>query len=355
MPQQLFVPYMAFFVLDMLGMDLKAYTPIPFLKKEEIVAVGNYYSIVLQAMSLNNDFEIYGPLPVPHQDNYHMLIVSFKKPYKRVQDQRAVDEQGMGVGMLMIIYDAICDQKVKYGHRNISLVLKEFLKNIDDLSEINKQSLHELSEDLMESVILDEQIRAKSIDDVVRDIASRFNTIQTLCRLLSKRIKLGIISSDAFSYNMLIQALFHYQNIDFIYELSRNEYVTRIDTYYMRVVLNMLFDLNTVAGLEFFREIDYYLYIASVLKEDSIDQHLANIAALVEKNPQAQLIFVTLESVESISIEVKKKLYAQLGNKKNMQLIFSVGDTFRALDNAIFLIFNDIMQMRSLLDKSRTL
>ncbi|MHA1778682.1 MAG: hypothetical protein ACTSYN_03830, partial [Candidatus Heimdallarchaeaceae archaeon] len=289
MPQQLFVPYLAFFTLDKMGMDLRSYIPFPFMSKEEIVAIGNYYSVVLQAISKQSDFDIYGPLPLPHHENYHLLLVSFKKANTMVKDKRATDAQGMGIGMLLIIYDALCDQKVKYGHTNIRLVLKDFLDEINDLSEINDHRLKELSKDLMESVLLDEQIRAKTIDDVVRDIASRFNTIQTLCRLLSKRTKIGVISSDSFAYNIMIQALFHYQNIDFIYELTRNECVTRIDTYYMRVILTLLFDLETIAGLNYLRDIDYYLYIASLASGKNVNKHISNVKKLIVKNSRAKL------------------------------------------------------------------
>ena len=250
---------------------------------------------------------------------------------------------------MLIIYDKQCDQKVKYGHSKIFDTVETFLQQFTDVDQIDDKSLISLSENLIENILLDEQIKSKSLEDVVRDIASRFNTIQQISNLLNRRTKIGIITSDSLSYNLIIQSLFHYQNIDFIYEFSRNEYITRIDTYFMRIVLTLLFDLETIAGKEYFREMDYYIYLASCEDVTSAARHIRNIDELRKSDPQSKIFMVTIEKADKINLNVKKSLFAESERRKNVQLMITVGDLFRTLDNAIYLILNDVLEIRNIL------
>ena len=185
--------------------------------------------------------------------------------------------------------------------------------------------------------------------EIVRDIASRFNTIQQISHLLNRRTKIGIISSDTLSYNLIIQSLFHYQNIDFIYQLDRNEFITRIDTYFMRIVLTLLFDLEMIEGIDFFREMDYYVYIASCEEEGSCQKHIDNIDTMFKQDRNAKIFLVTTERAEQLSLEKKKYLFQESEKRKNLKLMISVGDVFRTLDNAIYLILSDILELRKII------
>ncbi len=347
MSSPLFVPYISLLALDETGMTLRSSIPMPDVSKDEIIGIGNFYSPVIGAAS--PQLEVYGPLPIPHFEKYHLLIVSFRKYDSGLRDPRSKLENDVGFCQLLIFYSKDCDQKVKFGHTQIFSTIENFLKKFEDVQEIRDTSLLELSEGLIENVLLDEQIKSKSIEDIVRDIASRFNTIQQISQLLNRRTKIGIISSDALSYNLIIQALFHYQNIDFIYQLDRNEYITRIDTYFMRIVLTLLFDLEQVAGKEFFREIDYYIYLASCEDEESTERHIQNIDELREDAPGAQVYFVTIEKAADLTLKIKKYLYTETEKRKKLKLMISVGDNFRTLDNAIYLILNDILELRNIL------
>ena len=347
MSSPLFVPYISLLALDESGMTLRSSITMPDISKDEIIGIGNFYSPVIGAASPL--LEIYGPLPIPHFEKYHLLIVSFRKYDSGLRDPRSKLENDVGFCQLLVFYSKDCDQKVKFGHSQIFTTIEDFLKKFEDVQEIQDDNLLELSESLIENVLLDEQIKSKSIEDIVRDIASRFNTIQLISQLLNRRTKIGIISSDALSYNLIIQALFHYQNIDFIYQLDRNEYITRIDTYFMRIVLTLLFDLEQVAGKEFFREIDYYIYLASCEDEESTERHIQNIDELRKDDPRAQVYFVTMEKAADLPLKIKKYLYAETEKRKKLKLMISVGDIFRTLDNAIYLILNDILELRNIL------
>ncbi|MCG3226196.1 MAG: hypothetical protein H7645_04695 [Candidatus Heimdallarchaeota archaeon] len=347
MTATLFVPYVSLMVLDETGMSLRCHVPIPDVPAEEIMGIGNFYSTVISASSPS--LEIYGPLPIPHFGNYHLLIVSFRKFDSEVKDPRAMYNKKLAMCQLLIFYDKNCDQIVKYGHSQIYFTINEFLNQFEDVKEITDKNMIELSEELIENVLLDDQIKAKSIEDVVRDIASRFNTIQQVSHLLNRRTKIGIVTSDSLSYNLIIQALFHFQNIDFIYQLDRNEYITRIDTYFMRIVLTLLFDLEKIAGQDYFRDIDYYIYLASCEDEESTKRHLENIHSLMESDPKATIYFVTKEQAEELNLTIKKTLYNETEKRKNLKLMISIGDVFRTLDNSIYLILNDILELRNIL------
>jgi len=347
MTSKLFVPYISLMVLDETGMSLRCHVPIPDVPVEEIMGIGNFYSTVISASSPN--LEIYGPLPIPHFGNYHLLIVSFRKYDSGVKDPRALYNNDLAMCQFLIFYDKNCDEIVKYGHSRIFFTINQFLSQFEDVQEISDKHMISLSEMLIENVLLDDQIKSKSIEDIVRDIASRFNTIQQVSHLLNRRTKIGIITSDSLSYNLIIQALFHFQNIDFIYQLDRNEYITRIDTYFMRIVLTLLFDLERIAGQDYFREMDYYIYLASCEDEKSTKRHLENITSLVESDPKSTIYFVTRERAEELKLNIKKTLYTETEKRKNLKLMISIGDVFRTLDNSIYLILNDILELRNIL------
>ncbi len=347
MTSYLFVPYIALLVLDDTGMSLRCTNPIPEISKEEIMGIGNFYSPVVSASSPN--LEIYGPLPIPHFEKYHLLIVTFRKKDSLVVDPRTKYKVSLSFCQLLIFYKKECDEKVKFGHSQIYTTVDIFLQEFDDVASIGDNELLKLSEMLIENVLLDDQIKSKSIEDIVRDIASRFNTIQQISNLLNRRTKIGIISSDSLSYNLIIQALFHFQNIDFIYQLDRNEFITRIDTYFMRIVLTLLFDAEKIVGKDFFREMDYYVYLASCEEEQSCKSHIENIDSLFERDPKAKVYFVTTERAEQLPLAHKKYLFEESEKRKNLKLMISVGDVFRTLDNAIYLILNDILELRKII------
>ncbi len=347
MSSNLFIPYISLLVLDDAGMSLRSSIPIPDIPSEEIMGIGNFYSPVISASSPH--LEIYGPLPIPHFPLYHLLIVSFKKPDSQIKDQRLLFNNESAMCQILIFYDKQCDQKVKFGHNQIYTTIEGFLQQFDDVQEISDEMLLYLGESLTENVILDEQIRSKTIEEIVREIASRFNTIQQISHLLNRRTKIGIITSDSLAYNIIIQALFQYQNIDFIYQLDRNEYITRIDTYFMRIVLTLLFDLEEIAGKDFFREMDYYIYLASCEDAETTSRHIKNIDELRENDPTARYFFVTIERAEELELNIKKSLFNEAERRKNLKLIVSISDIFRSLDNAIYLILNDILELRNIL------
>jgi hypothetical protein len=328
-------------------MNLRSSILIPDVSEAEILGIGNFYSPVISASSPH--LEIYGPLPIPHFERYHLLIVSFRKYDSKLSDPRLLYNNELAMCQLLIFYEKNCDQIVKFGHNQIFNTLAEFLEGFEDIQDVKEENLVELSENLIENVLLDDQIRSKSVEDIVRDIASRFNTIQQVSSLLNRRTKIGIVTSDAFSYNLIIQALFHFQNIDFIYQLDRNEYITRIDTYFMRIVLTLLFDLERIAGRDYFRDIDYYIYLASCEDDPSTIRHIKNIEELRKDDPKAQIFFVTAEKAEELPLKIKKALFTEAEKRKNLQLMISVGDVFRTLDNAIYLILNDILELRNIL------
>lgn len=347
MTDTLFIPYISLLVLDEMGMTLRSSIPNPDISREEIMGMGNFYSPVISASSPN--LEIYGPLPIPHFRKYHLLIVSFRKADSENRVMRSKATDNLSYCQLLIIYDKQCDQKVKFGHSKIFDTVESFLQQFTEINQITDSSLISLSETLIENILLDEQIKSKSIEDVVRDIASRFNTIQQISNLLNRRTKIGIITSDSLSYNLIIQSLFHYQNIDFIYEFSRNEYISRIDTYFMRIVLTLLFDLETIAGKEYFREMDYYIYLASCEDITSASRHIRNIDELRKRDPKSKIYLVTFERAEKIDLSVKKALFAESERRENVQLMITVGDLFRTLDNAVYLILNDVLALRNIL------
>ncbi len=347
MTSSLFVPYIALLVLDDTGMSLRSTSPIPEISNEEIIGIGNFYSPVVSASSPN--LEIYGPLPIPHFEKYHLLIVTFRKKDSLVIDPRTKYKESLSFCQLLIFYKKECDEKVKFGHGQIYTTVNIFLQEFDDVATIDDNELLKLSELLIENVLLDEQIKSKSIENIVRDIASRFNTIQQISNLLNRRTKIGIISSDSLSYNLIIQALFHYQNIDFIYQLDRNEFVTRIDTYFMRIVLTLLFDSEKIVGKEYFREMDYYIYLASCEEQETCKSHIENMDSLLGRDPKAKIFFVTAERAEQLPLEYKKYLFHETEKRKNVKLMISVGDIFRTLDNAIYLILNDILELRKII------
>ncbi len=347
MTDTLFIPYVSLLVLDEMGMTLRSSIPNPDISKEEIMGMGNFYSPVISASSPN--LEIYGPLPIPHFGKYHLLIVSFRKADSENRVMRSKASNNMSFCQLLIIYDKQCDQKVKFGHSKIYDTVESFLQQYTDIIQISDNNLISLSESLIENILLDEQIKSKGLENIVRDISSRFNTIQQISNLLNRRTKIGIITSDSLSYNLIIQSLFHYQNIDFIYEFSRNEFVSRIDTYFMRIVLTLLFDLETIAGKEYFREMDYYIYLASCEDITSATRHIRNIDELKKRDPKSKIFLVTFEKAENIDLKVKKALFAETERRKNVQLMITVGDLFRTLDNAIYLILNDVLELRNIL------
>ena len=90
MSSPLFVPFIALLVLDDTGMTLRCANPIPDISNEEIIGIGNFYSPVVSASSPH--LEIYGPLPIPHHEKYHLLIVTFRKNDSLVHDPRAKDK-----------------------------------------------------------------------------------------------------------------------------------------------------------------------------------------------------------------------------------------------------------------------
>jgi len=347
MTSSLFVPYIALLVLDETGMSLRSTSPIPEISREEIIGIGNFYSPVVSASSPN--LEIYGPLPIPHFEKYHLLIVTFRKKDSQVVNPRAKYQESLSFCQLLIFYKKECDEKVKFGHGQIYTTVDIFLQKYDDVTTITDDELLILSEMLIENILLDDQIKSKSIEDIVRDIASRFNTIQQISNLLNRRTKIGIISSDSLSYNLVIQSLFHFQNIDFIYQLDRNEFITRIDTYFMRIVLTLLFDTEKIVGKEYFREMDYYVYLASFDDQETCKRHIKNIDSLFERDPQAKIFFISAERAEQLPLEYKKYLFNETERRKNLKLMISVGDVFRTLDNAIYLILNDILELRKII------
>ncbi|MHA1224483.1 MAG: hypothetical protein ACTSP3_14750 [Candidatus Heimdallarchaeaceae archaeon] len=347
----LFVPYLSLLVLDDDGLSLRSSMKNEVISKAEIIGIGNFYSPVISASS--PQLEIYGPLPIPHFEKYHLLIVSFRKLDTKLINPRTKFNGNLAFCQLLVFYNKEADQTVKFGHNRIFKTIEEFLSRFDDIQQITEKELHKLSENLIENVLLDENIKSKSIEDIVRDFASRFNTIQQISSLLNRRTKVGIITSDSFLYNLIIQSLFHYQNIDFIYQFDRNEYVTRIDTYFMRIVLTLLFDLEIIAGKEFFREMDYYIYVASCENNESTSRHIQNIDSLRKSDTLAKFFFVTTEKSEDLPLETKKYLFNEIERRKNIDLLVSIGDTYRTLDNAIYLVLNDILELRNILSRKK--
>jgi hypothetical protein len=117
----------------------------------------------------------------------------------------------------------------------------------------------------------------------------------------------------------------------------------------MRIVLTLLFDLERIAGRDYFRDIDYYIYLASCEDDPSTIRHIKNIEELRKDDPKAQIFFVTAEKAEELPLKIKKALFTEAEKRKNLQLMISVGDVFRTLDNAIYLILNDILELRNIL------
>ena len=195
MDYTLFVPYLALFVLEDEGMELRAFTPIPEMALEELSALGNYYSVILQGLS--SSLELYGPLPIPHHPQYHVLVTGFKKYDSRQKNPRAMDKQGLALGQFLIIYKKEADRLVKFGYSKIISSIKRYLEEVEDINKINNNKLRMLVENLTENILLDEQIRSKTIEEIVRDLANRLNTIQMISYLINKRIKIGFVSFSA--------------------------------------------------------------------------------------------------------------------------------------------------------------
>lgn len=349
MPGTLFLPYISLLVLDETGMELRKTVSIPDIPNEEITALGNFYSTVVSSATTPN-LQVYGPLPIPHHDQYHLLVASFRKKDSKVKDQRAITKAGLAVCELLIFYHKGSDQQAKFGHNRIYETVEFFLQKYEDIQQIKGKDLETLSEDLIENILLDEQIESKRIEDIVRDIANRFHNIQMLTQLLNRRIKIGVISADTVAYNILIQSLFHFQNIDFIYELTRNEYVVRIDTLFMRIVMSLLFDSDKIAGIEFFKDINYYLYIGSFEDLKAAERHIKNLETISQNSPSTKIFMITIETAEKLPLDVKKYLYKEARSRENLTLMISIGDVFRTLDNSVFMILNDILKIRSLIE-----
>ncbi|MCG3224116.1 MAG: hypothetical protein H7647_06590 [Candidatus Heimdallarchaeota archaeon] len=117
----------------------------------------------------------------------------------------------------------------------------------------------------------------------------------------------------------------------------------------MRIVLTLLFDLETIAGKEYFREMDYYIYLASCEDITAAKRHLRNIDELKKRDPKSKIFLVTFEKAENIDLKVKKALFAESERRKDVQLMITVGDLFRTLDNALYLILNDVLELRNIL------
>jgi hypothetical protein len=117
----------------------------------------------------------------------------------------------------------------------------------------------------------------------------------------------------------------------------------------MRIVLTLLFGTGQIVGKEYFREMDYYVYIASCEEDRDCKRHIENIDSLFERDPKAKIFFVTAERAEQLPLELKKFLFHETERRKNLKLMISVGDIFRTLDNAIYLILNDILELRKII------
>jgi hypothetical protein len=117
----------------------------------------------------------------------------------------------------------------------------------------------------------------------------------------------------------------------------------------MRIVLTLLFDSDKIVGKEYFREMDYYVYLASFEDQETCKRHIKNIDSLFERDPQAKIFFISAERAEQLPLEHKKYLFNETERRKNLKLMISVGDIFRTLDNAIYLILNDILELRKII------
>ena len=104
-----------------------------------------------------------------------------------------------------------------------------------------------------------------------------------------------------------------------------------------------------IEGIDFFREMDYYVYIASCEEEGSCQKHIDNIDTMFKQDRDAKIFLVTTERAEQLSLEKKKYLFQESENRKNLKLMISVGDVFRTLDNAIYLILSDILELRKII------
>jgi hypothetical protein len=69
----------------------------------------------------------------------------------------------------------------------------------------------------------------------------------------------------------------------------------------------------------------------------------------MENDPKATIYFVTTERADELNLTIKKTLFAETEKKKKLKLMISIGDVFRTLDNSIFLILNDILELRNIL------
>jgi hypothetical protein len=69
----------------------------------------------------------------------------------------------------------------------------------------------------------------------------------------------------------------------------------------------------------------------------------------MESDPKATIYFVTKERAEELNLTIKKTLYNETEKRKKLKLMISIGDVFRTLDNSIYLILNDILELRNIL------
>ncbi|MHA1592496.1 MAG: hypothetical protein ACTSUP_08500, partial [Candidatus Heimdallarchaeaceae archaeon] len=74
-----------------------------------------------------------------------------------------------------------------------------------------------------------------------------------------------------------------------------------------------------------------------------------NVDELIKLDPKSKIFLVTFEKSENLDLKVKKALFTESDRRKNVQLMITVGDLFRTLDNAIYLILNDVLELRNIL------
>jgi len=338
---------LAVLVLDDLGLELRASTMMK-ISTEETIAIANFYSPIAEASSAETG--VYGPLPVPkYHEKFNVLVGLFEHYDSKIRNERALSKRGLARCFLLIFYDKKYDYRMSLAQNTILLAIESFFREIEDLSDLTSEQLQKLSDVISQEILeKEDNMRLRDIDDIISEIANRFNTIEMLSTTLDRRTTIGIISDDLLSYKIFIQSVFHLQNIDFVIEYSLSEWYTKIETCNAQYYLARLFDLETLAGLQEFKNLDYVLYIVPCIDQSQVRRHFRNLDAITSNNPDVSIIFITTNLAKHISIDIKKYLLEEEEKRPNVFLLVSIGNVYRSMENAMYKIVNDFLRTREM-------
>ena len=131
------------------------------LNETELTMINTYYASILNHIT---DDAIVGPLPVAYHPELLVLLYRFDLVDSEIKDKRIISEGGKSLSVVTIVYRTSLDDFILESRRKIMELFTQWCKKFENISEIRKEQIDELSQEI------------KNLDQLETKVPQRFNS-----------------------------------------------------------------------------------------------------------------------------------------------------------------------------------